>query len=131
MPKRKPEYVAWCSLRARCNNPKSFDYHWAGGRGIKHDPSWNCFSKFLADVGERPGPNYSLQRTHPDADYGPETTAWRPRERQNRIRRPLRLVPIDGNLVSMRQAEKMLGLGSGTIAARLKRGWTLERALTP
>ena len=70
-----PEYQAYRSMLKRCYNPNSKNYHHYGGR--KENPitvcdTWrgeNGFQNFYADMGDRPGKGYSLERKNNNAGY--------------------------------------------------------------
>lgn len=85
-----PEYVAWTSMKNRCTNPKCQRYEIYGGRGIKVCAKWmESYEAFLADVGRRPGPEYSLDRfPDVDGDYEPGNVRWATRSQQSLNRRP-------------------------------------------
>lgn len=72
------EYTAWTNMMTRCTNPKHNRWHRYGGRGIKVCDRWlNSYEDFLADVGRRPGPDYSLDRyPNADGDYEPGNVRW-------------------------------------------------------
>lgn len=79
-----PEYTAWTSMKNRCTNPKCQRYEIYGARGIKVCARWTeSYEAFLADVGRRPGPEYSLDR-YPDndGDYEPGNVRWATRQQQ-------------------------------------------------
>jgi len=71
-----PTFKSWESMLQRCNNPNSPDYPKWGGCGIKVHESWFEFSKFYADMGERP-PGTSIDR-HPNkfGNYEPGNCRW-------------------------------------------------------
>src|SRR5690606_3558162 len=54
------EYGIWRGVIDRCNNPKSHNYIRYGGRGIKVCDRWLEFKNFIADMGARPGKEYSI-----------------------------------------------------------------------
>lgn len=84
---RSPENTAWQNMRARCLRPSHPRYPDYGGRGITVDPRWDDFAAFLADVGRRPGPDYSLDRIDNDGPYAPGNVRWATRSEQQRNQR--------------------------------------------
>ena len=75
--KKSPEYSAWSSMLARCYRPTSDAYPWYGGMGIKVCSRWRTnFSSFLADIGDRPAPDYFLIRRNKHRGYTPSNCEW-------------------------------------------------------
>lgn len=72
-----PEYKTWQGMKQRCNNPLKTEYQYYGGRGISVCDEWNdSFEKFYDYLGNRPGPEYSLDRIDSDGDYEPGNVKW-------------------------------------------------------
>lgn len=124
------EYGIWKSMRGRCNNPKNRDYVRYGGRGVRVCAEWESFEVFLADVGRRPSPGYSLDRIDNNGNYEPGNVRWATREEQNNNTRRNRRVGFDGRLLTLKGWEVVTGIGRTTLFERLKAGWSVEKALT-
>ena len=72
-----PEYNAWLGMKARCYKKTYQHYNRYGGRGIKVCDEWkNNFMQFYKDMGEKPAPNYQLDRIDNDGNYCKENCRW-------------------------------------------------------
>ncbi len=108
-----PEYRSWYGMRRRCSNPNTMDYPRYGGRGIRVAPQWVKFETFLADVGPRPGPGYSLDRIDNDGDYEPGNVRWATHSEQRRNSSGSKL---DANDVRLIRHWKESGYSQASIA---------------
>lgn len=68
-------YHTWRAMRKRCLYPSHHRYPRYGGRGITICPEWDDFSKFLADMGERPE-GRTLDRIDTDGNYELSNCRW-------------------------------------------------------
>lgn len=116
-------------MRHRCICPTCAVYPYYGGRGITVCERWQSFENFIADMGLRPGPGYSLDRW-PDADgnYEPGNVRWATSREQSRNRRSNRWVDYKGERIIVNDLAARVGLDYRYMLGRLNRGWSVERA---
>lgn len=120
--------MIWCSMRARCKNPKNKQWKDYGGRGIKVCDRWMQFSAFLEDMGECPQ-NYSIERRENDGDYEPNNCYWATRAEQGRNKRSNRILTVNGVTGCMTDLADHFGINLRTVKNRIDRsGWTVEKA---
>lgn len=124
-------YNTWGSMIARCCKKQSTKYPMYGAKGIKVCERWMDFENFLADMGERPSTQYSIDR-YPDrtGNYEPGNCRWATLEEQGRNKKNNRYLELNGERRCLSEWVEVTGLSRSTIRGRLKRGWTHERTLT-
>lgn len=128
---RVSEYNIWAGMKARCYNRRSASWKRYGGRGIAVCDSWrDSFDAFLADMGRRPGPNYSLDRIDVNKDYGPDNCRWATQSQQQNNRRDNILIKAFGESLTPSQWEGKFGVTASTIRNRLDAGWSPEDAVS-
>lgn len=125
-----PEYRVWKGLRQRCQNPHEQYYSNYGGRGITYHPSWDDFEVFLADVGRRPGREYSLDRIDNNGNYEPGNVRWATRDIQRRNARNIRILSFDGRSQVIADWAAELDIPRDVLYGRLRWGWSIKEALT-
>jgi hypothetical protein len=125
-------YVIWGSMLRRCNNPKDKSYKNFGGKGIRVCDRWkNDFLAFLSDMGEKPGPGYTVDRIDKDGDYEPENCRWATYAQQANSRRSNVVVEAFGKKMTMAEWSREIKIPKSTIRMRLvKLGQAPELALT-
>lgn len=89
--KHVAEYRSWTSMRNRCLNPNAIDWAYYGGRGILVSPRWNKYKNFIADMGRKPGPKYTLERKNTNGNYKKSNCIWATRQTQARNRAYVKL----------------------------------------
>lgn len=128
---KTPEYQAWRLMRYRCNSPRMANYRWYGERGIAVCDLWqSSFESFYADMGPRPGPEYSLDRIDNDGNYEPGNCRWATRSEQSSNRRTTRLIAFKGVTMTVKAWSTQIGISRELLKYRLDHGWTLDAALT-
>lgn len=127
---RTPEYIAWASMRARCNRPNTTNYQHYGGRGIHVCERWDeAFAAFLADLGPKPSPKHELERVNNDGNYEPGNVVWALRIDQMNNTRHNRRLTIDGRTLTVSQWARVSGIKMRTIWQRLHQGMPAEQAV--
>lgn len=124
------EYRIWSGIVQRCTNIKNQAYSDYGGRGIKVCERWRVFENFIADMGPRPSPEYSIDRIDNNGDYEPSNCQWSTQLQQMGNTRNSRLLTLNGTTLCVAEWERTLGFPKGIIHNRLRYGWNNERALT-
>jgi hypothetical protein len=85
---RTKEYNTWSGMKYRCYNPKCNRWSSYGGRGIIVCDRWlNSFENFYADMGKKPGPEYSIDRIDVNGNYEPSNCKWSTSVEQSNNRR--------------------------------------------
>lgn len=121
--KKHPLYNTWSGIKDRCYNPNNQNYEIYGGRGITVCQRWlNNFGNFLADMGERPTPQHTVERIDNDSGYSPSNCRWATMTEQARNRRNSKMVPFQGRIVTVAEAAELSGIPAPTIYSRLSRG---------
>jgi hypothetical protein len=83
-----PEYAAWSNARRRIVDPEHPAYKNYGGRGLTMAPEFlESFEAFFAEVGPRPGPEFSIDRIDNDKGYWPGNLRWATAKQQAQNRR--------------------------------------------
>ena len=123
------EHRIWKNMRRRCNAPTCRIYKHYGGRGIRVCERWDSFENFLADMGDAPSRDYSLERKDPDGHYCPENCIWIPKRKQSRNRRDTIRLTLNGETRALVEWSEHLGVSYNALRARHARGWDDERIL--
>lgn len=120
-------YESWLKMMKRCHDETSDQYQWYGGRGIKVQESWNKFSGFLADMGQRP-PGKSLDRTNNNKDYSKDNCRWSTPKEQSFNRRSTTIIKIgERKETCLTYLGKEFGFSASLVQKRLRSGVDKER----
>jgi hypothetical protein len=122
-------YVIWSGMRQRCSNQNRDKFAYYGGRGITVCVEWSSFVTFLSDMGEPP-PGMSLDRINNDGPYCKANCRWASRSMQTKNSSQGNVIEFQGEALNVCDWEERLGISQGAIRRRLKRGWSIAKALT-
>lgn len=127
-----PEYSTWRAMQERCHNPSHVSWAQYGGRGIFVCERWrgpDGFLHFTEDMGPRPE-RTTIDRIDGAKGYEPGNCRWATAKDQSANRRNSILLTFNGETLPLSEWTERLGCGKNTIDERLRRGWSVERALS-
>jgi hypothetical protein len=125
-----PTHKSWVAMRTRCLKPYAKSYKNYGGRGVKVCERWRySFEAFLADMGPRPGPEYSLDRIDNDGNYEPSNCRWATMTQQASNRRGITWIVIDEVRRPLAEWSRISGIRRKTIWTRIRLGWPPREAV--
>jgi len=124
-----PTYFVWRSLFGRCYIKTNTSWHNYGARNIKVCKRWHKFENFFSDMGEKPA-GTTIDRIDNTKGYEPGNCRWVTMKQNQRNRRNNRLISYNGRTQCLSAWAEEFEINESTLASRLDRGWTIERALT-
>lgn len=127
------EYRIYQRILQRCYNKSHVHYDGYGGRGILVAPEWlgeGGYERFVDHIGRRPSKHMTVERKNNNEGYRPGNVVWASRKRQMNNRRTNRIVNLNGERMTLRQAVDLAGLPYHTVRMRLEKGWSEDRALS-
>jgi hypothetical protein len=113
----------------RCLNPHAYGFDRYGGRGITVCEAWKKFVQFRLDMGDCP-PDKEIDRINNDGNYEPGNCRWATRKEQTRNTSANRCLTLNGVTKCVSEWAEVVGMSRNTLNARLRYGWSDERALT-
>lgn len=137
-----PLYRVWEQMHNRCSNPSDVSFHRYGGRGIYVCAEWignppeGCkksksgFDAFLADMGERPSAEHTIDRCDNDGPYNKENCRWATPAEQANNRQMNVWVEIAGRRKTMQQWITALNIDKSHVYACMRKNlWTHAQAI--
>jgi len=123
-------YSSWKAMKSRCLNVRNVMYYMYGGSGIKVCDRWMDFGNFLADMGERPSTEYSLDRfPNCEGDYEPGNCRWATAKQQANNRADNHRITHKGETKTLMEWSESIGQPFSFLVGRLKAGWTFAEAI--
>jgi hypothetical protein len=122
-------YKSWTSMLSRCRNPNDGAYPMYGARGISFCKRWNDFTKFYADMGDRPA-GHSIDRINNYKNYSPGNCRWATCKEQSQNKRNNVYVEFNGEKLCVSEWSRRNGIPTQTIRGRLERGWDGGQAVS-
>jgi len=116
------EYSSWISMKDRCLNKKSKDYHKYGGIGITIYKEWiNSFEKFFEYMGKKQK-GQSIDRIDNSKGYFPGNVRWANNSQQQRNKTKSLWLEWNGKKTHINDIAKELNISRGAAHLRYKRG---------
>ena len=123
-----PLYFVFREMKYRCEKSTHPAYKNYGGRGIRCE--WLSFEDFFADMGKTWQKGLTVERINNDGNYSKSNCRWATRQEQvNNTRRNV-ILEFNGIKQTLQQWAEQVGVSHWTLRMRLKRGMSIERALS-
>lgn len=123
-------YHIWADIVQRCTNANHKNYKYYGGRGIAVCKRWLKFENFNEDMGEGWEFGLTIERANNNKGYNKFNCKWVTPKEQARNRRNNHLETYKGKTQCVAAWAEAVGIKSCTLLMRLRRGWSIEKALT-
>lgn len=121
-------------MYCRCYYPSTNQYKNYGGKGIKVCEDWQHIEGFINFYNWAIENGYdetlTLDRIDNNKDYCPENCRWENLKNQSNHRTNNVFYTFNGETKTSKQWCDQYKISQTTLNDRLKRGWTLEQALT-
>lgn len=132
-------YKVWADIKNRCLNPRTPQYRYYGGCGVKICDEWKNNFKAFYDWCMEEGWDMSKEV---DKDmkpllagikhriYSPEWCSIVTKGQNNKYRKSTKLITRNGETKCIVDWCKQYGISDATYRLRLKKGWSKEKSLT-
>lgn len=128
---KKPEFGSYKAMLNRCYNLRNASYSNYGGKGIEVCKEWrNSFETFYRDMGPRPTPEHSIERKRGAEGYYPDNCHWATPKEQGNNRITNVHYTLNNETKTLAQWCDHYGVAYSLASNRIKRGWSVEDALT-
>jgi len=118
------------AMMSRCYNQNQKAYIYYGARGIKVCGRWHIFKNFYDDMINGYEKGLTLERNNVNGMYELDNCRWATWQDQFKNKTDSVFLEYNGERMIMADWSKRLGIDNRTIHARIKIGWSVERALS-
>ena len=124
-------YRSWYLMIYRCYASSGEKWDNYGGRGIAVCDEWRYdFDRFVADMGERPSKEYSLERKNNNGNYCSTNCVWATKKEQERNKRSNRLITYNNKTQCLAAWAEELGIPSRSFYNKVSvQGLSIEQVL--
>lgn len=124
-------------MLGRCRQTDGPNYHNYRGKGIIVCDRWTPreirgagFANFLADMGEKPTPQHTLERKDSLLGYTPENCKWATRREQLLNTSRTRAFERDGVIYKASEVAAEHGISPASVIARFEKGLPFEEVIS-
>jgi hypothetical protein len=131
--KDHPLHSVWQAMKSRCKYKSTRGFKYWGGKGVRVAVRWQkSFRAFVNDVGLPPndGRRYTLERKDGSGDYTPGNVKWATYREQAQNKSNNRMLTFRGKTMCLMQWAREMNIPRDRLNQRIRKGWSVERALT-
>jgi hypothetical protein len=126
-------YGIWSGMKTRCNGTAKGCIKNYYDRGITYCSEWETFEPFRDwALSHGYNDNLTIDRIDNDRGYSPDNCRWITRVEQQSNTRQNRYIEYNGEIHTLTQWSKILGIKANTLKSRLDLyGWSVDEAFNP
>lgn len=101
-------------------------------KGITICERWiKSFVNFYEDMGEKPDPNYTIERIDRNGNYEPGNCKWATNQEQQRNKSTNIYIEVNGQQIFLKDYAKIIGIPYPTLTHRYRKGLRGSELLAP
>lgn len=129
--KKSRLYHIWEDMKNRCLNKNNKRFEQYGGKGVEIFKPWHEYINFHEwAINNGYKKHLTIDRIDVEGNYEPNNCRWATQKEQANNRSTNVLIEFNGETLTRQQWSERLGFKKHVLKNRLKRGWSVERALT-
>lgn len=119
-------------MKQRCYNTTMPNFKYYGGRGITVCEEWRNNSQSFYDwaISNGYSENLTLDRIDNNGNYEPSNCRWISMKEQGNHRSNNVILTLNGESHTVSEWSEIVGIKQYVIRNRIRRGWSVENALT-